>query len=195
MHHFVTEICTREHDSLTKWCTVGYGTGALWDVFKSKILRSWVDIQYALYPIKYAVVLFYSSWLCVIVLVKSVCTIYLPGLILGLRPANERPRYKVTPSLIGWEQTSNQPWFTHSIQGCFTITRVIVWLLDSFTVLLLSHNGRHLPIRGYVWYPTDSPNATRLDLCNSLYDWVVGSGDKNRRNNLIFFWDKSGFHL
>ena len=31
------------------------------------------------------------------------------GLILGLRPANERRRYKVTPSLIGWAQTWNQP--------------------------------------------------------------------------------------
>ena len=28
-----------------------------------------------------------------------------PGLILGLHPANERCRYKVTPSLIGWVQT------------------------------------------------------------------------------------------
>ena len=27
------------------------------------------------------------------------------GLILDLRPANERRRYKVTPSLIGWAQT------------------------------------------------------------------------------------------
>ena len=27
------------------------------------------------------------------------------GLILGLRPANERRRYFVTPSLIGWAQT------------------------------------------------------------------------------------------
>ena len=27
------------------------------------------------------------------------------GLILGLHPANERRRYKVTPSLIGWTQT------------------------------------------------------------------------------------------
>ena len=27
------------------------------------------------------------------------------GRILGLRPANERRRYKVTPSLIGWAQT------------------------------------------------------------------------------------------
>ena len=26
-------------------------------------------------------------------------------LILGLRPANERRRYKVSPSLIGWAQT------------------------------------------------------------------------------------------
>ena len=32
------------------------------------------------------------------------------GLILGLRPANERRRYKVTPSLIGWAQTYNRPW-------------------------------------------------------------------------------------
>ena len=31
------------------------------------------------------------------------------GLILGLRPANERRRYKVTPSLIGWTQTYNHP--------------------------------------------------------------------------------------
>ena len=27
------------------------------------------------------------------------------GLILGLHPANERRRYKVMPSLIGWAQT------------------------------------------------------------------------------------------
>ena len=31
-------------------------------------------------------------------------------LILGLRPVNERRRYKVTPSLIGGAQTENQPW-------------------------------------------------------------------------------------
>ena len=35
----------------------------------------------------------YSLWYC-----RDV------GLILGLRPANERRRYKVTPSLIGWAQ-------------------------------------------------------------------------------------------
>ena len=30
---------------------------------------------------------------------------YTPGLVLVLRPANERRRYKVTPSLIGWAHT------------------------------------------------------------------------------------------
>ena len=30
---------------------------------------------------------------------------YVTGLILGLGPANERRRYKETPSLIGWSQT------------------------------------------------------------------------------------------
>ena len=33
---------------------------------------------------------------------------YSSGLIPGLHPANERRRYKVTPSLIGWAQTKNQ---------------------------------------------------------------------------------------
>ena len=31
------------------------------------------------------------------------------GLILGWRPANEKRRYIVTTSLIGWAQVSNQP--------------------------------------------------------------------------------------
>ena len=33
------------------------------------------------------------------------------GLILGLRPANERWCYFVTTSLIGWAQTLNQLWY------------------------------------------------------------------------------------
>ena len=35
------------------------------------------------------------------------------GLILGLCLANERCRYQVTPPLIGWPQTLNQPCFVH----------------------------------------------------------------------------------
>ena len=41
-----------------------------------------------------------------IAMIVEVLTI--PGLLLGLLPANERRRYKVTPSLIGWAQTLNQ---------------------------------------------------------------------------------------
>ena len=38
----------------------------------------------------------------------SKCRCRISGLILGLRLTNERRRYKVTPSLIGWAQTWNQ---------------------------------------------------------------------------------------
>ena len=33
MDHFVTEMCTYVHISVTKWCIVGYRTGALWDLW------------------------------------------------------------------------------------------------------------------------------------------------------------------
>ena len=37
MHHFVTAMCTRVHISVTKWCTVGYGTGSGSTSSQSKI--------------------------------------------------------------------------------------------------------------------------------------------------------------
>ena len=33
MHHFVTEMCTCVHISVTKWCIVGYLCDALWDLW------------------------------------------------------------------------------------------------------------------------------------------------------------------
>ena len=39
MHHFVTEMCTCVHISVTKWCIVGYLSDALWDLWESSILR------------------------------------------------------------------------------------------------------------------------------------------------------------
>ena len=38
--------------------------------------------------------------------------LYEPGIILCMRPANERRRYIVTSSLIGWAHTQNDPWWT-----------------------------------------------------------------------------------
>ena len=34
MHHFITEMCTH---LVTKWCIVGFGTGALWDLWGGSI--------------------------------------------------------------------------------------------------------------------------------------------------------------
>ena len=50
---------------------------------------------------------------------STYCGVVMPyaGLILGLHPANDRCRYKVTvslfvtTSLIGWAQTLSQPWY------------------------------------------------------------------------------------
>ena len=33
MHHFVTEMCTHVHISVTKWCNVNIWTGAFWDLW------------------------------------------------------------------------------------------------------------------------------------------------------------------
>ena len=43
MHHFVTEMCTDVHISVTKWCIVGYGT--LWDLCDRSI-----DYHYTVEP-------------------------------------------------------------------------------------------------------------------------------------------------
>ena len=46
-------------------------------------------------------------------LLKVVCMYYRADL--GLCPANEGRRYQVTPSLIGWAQTLNQPYITYHL--------------------------------------------------------------------------------
>ena len=48
------------------------------------------------------------------------------GLILDLYPANERHRYKVTPSLIGWAQTYNHPCFVYSVVDFYS-SRSLGW--------------------------------------------------------------------
>ena len=39
MQHFVTEMCTCVHISVTKWCIVGYLSDALWDLWGGSIVR------------------------------------------------------------------------------------------------------------------------------------------------------------
>ena len=66
------------------------------------------------------------------------------GPILGFRPANERRHYKVTPSLIGRAQTSNQPWTWYLLTNYPQLSAVsqscqrqsVVVLSVSFSVFL-----------------------------------------------------------
>ena len=37
MHHFVTEMCTHVHISVTKCCIMGYGRDAFWDLWDGSI--------------------------------------------------------------------------------------------------------------------------------------------------------------
>ena len=40
MHHFVTEMCTCVHISVTKWCIVEYLINSLWDLWDGPIAVS-----------------------------------------------------------------------------------------------------------------------------------------------------------
>ena len=51
-------------------------------------------------------------------------------MILGLRPANERRRYKVTTSLIGWAQNWNPPCNNSVITLASTTTAVLAWFSE-----------------------------------------------------------------
>ena len=62
------------------------------------------------------------------------------GMILGLLRANERRRYKVTPSIIGWAQTQNQP--------CWYIFILNIVNIFNDIITQTSYNKVHLHQRG-----------------------------------------------
>ena len=43
MHYFATELCTHVHISVTKWCIMGYGTFALWDLCHTSFAPFWIN--------------------------------------------------------------------------------------------------------------------------------------------------------
>ena len=45
-HHFVTEMCTNVHISVTKWCIMGYATGVLWDLWDGSILNNAIILSH-----------------------------------------------------------------------------------------------------------------------------------------------------
>ena len=48
------------------------------------------------------------------------------GIILGMGLANERRRYYVTPSLIGWAHTQNDDWI-YILHEMYSIDGIIKW--------------------------------------------------------------------
>ena len=80
------------------------------------------------------------------------------GLILGLPPANERRRYKVTPSLIGWAQTYYQPWRLWYASHHWYHS----WCVPEFArnVSVTSHHRGQGDVTTYAKPPTPSTNPT-----------------------------------
>ena len=90
------------------------------------------------------------------------------GLIPGLCPANERYHHKVTPSLIGWAQTKNQPWICISTDKCISVWNQlghVTFSISIRTTKLVFHHplpltwrpGGHLNIKMASYQYRDSP--------------------------------------
>ena len=105
----------------SEWCIVGYGTGAFWDffsIFKSPLSAVLGQTSY-IGPKCIRLTSLYRQLLLVLISADIVLPmIYMcannmlqcnPAIILWLCPANERWRYIVTSSLIGWAHTQNDP--------------------------------------------------------------------------------------
>ena len=60
MQHFVAEMCTRVHISVTKCCIVGYWSDALWDLWDGSI--SWESFWLAIYFHQKDMKILWNSW-------------------------------------------------------------------------------------------------------------------------------------
>ena len=89
-----------------------------------------------------------------------------PGLILGLRSANERRRYNVTPSLIGWAQTLNQPWYLCTSVQAYTEGRYIYYIVSKLIteMQLVGDINKTYHIDALVSHPCEIENI-RMSQC------------------------------
>ena len=108
----MSQLCSIHHDfpvtlrtseACVKWSESGHN-GGKWSGVPG--IRYWIcGLQW---PIRSRVITVFSACCVALALVSRVASLYHAGLILGLRPANEKLRYIVTTSLIGWAQAWNQ---------------------------------------------------------------------------------------
>ena len=90
------------------------------------------------------------------------------GMILGLRPASERRRYKETPSLIGWAQTQNQPWdISVHLEGLALVSliwSVYVYATIGFRYQNLVRSVCSSVLRRTIWYCDNSRTGKEISL-------------------------------
>ena len=66
------------------------------------------------------------------------------GLILGLRPSNERRCYFITASPIGWVQAWNQPWMGYwSFPIALNLVGIAVKFQSDMSILTINPTGSH----------------------------------------------------
>ena len=139
-------LLTFRSDSDLDWGSLPYKT------WNSHDLYSCLHIQSLTYSTTHNVCLALNCAMSGTILIKHYSQIYHPGLILGLRPANERRRYKVTPSLIGWAQTWNQSWSPVVLQvhgiGCnlSLLMTEETYEFDEWTYLIITFFLLHLTL-------------------------------------------------
>ena len=101
------------------------------------------------------------------------CFLVYAGLILGLHPTDERRCYKVTPSVIGWSQTSNQPCLYIISQPRSICSRVNIWRALRLNIRMT--NGRSCSssyIRVVIRKEGCAFEQTEINIVNLINSWT-----------------------
>ena len=131
------------------------------------------------------------------------------GLIQGLRSANERRRYKVTPSPIGWAQTKNQPCKEYcpavgcsTSQWCHNERDGVSnhWRFDCLLNCLFRHRSKKTTklrslafVRGIHWWPVDSPQKGPITQKMFPFDYVIIK--QHTPHFMITLWNVNAFRI
>ena len=128
-------------------------------------------------------------------IILCICsTLSIPGIILSMGSANERRRYYVTPSLIGWTHTQNDPciqmrlyWNVFVSTCLFIWNNFHSWSCMSCGIIYTPHETIHRK-----WYWTTIHNFKistgyhKRDV-TSVYFFFLGGGGGGGNNLTIWF--------
>ena len=130
---FPTQMATNA-EKCSIWCRhheIFYGCRLwfLWAPFKVfiRLSRNFVRVALHLHPVNWYYLIIYGAILTsetTLLLTRDV-SYTCPGMILCMRPANERRRYNVTSSLIGWAHALNGPCLVNCFSGSISYTSAL----------------------------------------------------------------------